>query len=60
MIKASIQQTARLIETIQNVSPEEYKENKYELDILVQHMRFVIQKLEKGKKKVYQKGDRQV
>ena len=50
MIKESIQQTIRLIETIQKVSPEDYKDKKYELDILVQHMRFVIDRLEKHKK----------
>lgn len=47
MIKESIQQTIRLIETIQEVSPEDYQDKKYELDILVQHMRFVIERLER-------------
>ncbi len=49
MIKESIQQTVRLIETLQEVSPEDYQDKKYELDILVQHMRFVIGRLDKKK-----------
>lgn len=32
MIKESIQQTIRLIETIQKVSPTDYQDKKYELD----------------------------
>lgn len=50
MIKESIQQTIRLIETIQKVSPEDYQEHKYELDILVQHMNFVLERLDREKK----------
>ncbi len=49
MIKESIQQTTRLIETIQKVSPEDYDEHKYELDILVQHMKFVLDRLDSSK-----------
>ena len=47
MIIESIQQTIRLIETLQRVNPDDYEDKKYELDILVQHMQFVMARLEK-------------
>ncbi len=47
MIKESLDYTIRLIETSQKVSPTDYQDKKYELDILVQHMGFVLERLDK-------------
>lgn len=49
MINESLDHTVRLIEDIRQVDPTAHIKHDYELDILVQHMRSVIGRLDKEK-----------